>query len=71
MPDRPRPEPRPEKNPPRPMTSEEARRLEEQKRRKMAKPEPGKPTHEDPVDESSDESFPASDPPAHGGGRRG
>lgn len=23
------------------------------------------PRHEDPVDEASDESFPASDPPAH------
>lgn len=30
------------------------------------KPKPKQPTrHEDPVDEASDESFPASDPPAH------
>jgi len=30
------------------------------------KPKEGQPRrHEDPVDEASDESFPASDPPAH------
>jgi hypothetical protein len=37
---------------------------------KPAKPEPAEAKHPDPVDESGDESFPASDSPAHGGGER-
>jgi hypothetical protein len=34
-------------------------------------PDPPRPSEPlpDPVDEASDESFPASDPPAHAGGR--
>ena len=57
----------------RPPTAEEIRqRAEREKRRKMAAPKPERPEpgQEDPIDEASDESFPASDPPAHGGGRR-
>jgi hypothetical protein len=56
---------------PRPNTDDvRAKKEREQRRKQPPKPEKPQPTHQDPVDESSDESFPASDPPAHGGGDR-